>query len=477
MYIPDMLHKVAYPFYLSGGNMYHKLSNELIKRIEDDRSKGIASEYAAKDEDIIRRNPDHDIPSLWRPAYLRDIEKILHNPYYNRYSDKTQVFSFVKNDDVSRRALHVQLVSRTARNIGRVLGLNLDLIEAAALGHDIGHTPFGHAGERFLSELYREHTGRLFNHNVHSVRVLDKLIRRNMSLQVLDGVLSHNGELELKEYRPASLPIYEGDGSLDSKRAYSAQCFDKLDERVEACITDPTANKKQIPCTLEGCVVRVSDIIAYLGKDRQDAIRLGVLESDKVFSGSENIGTSNPEIINNMIVNIIENSYGKPYLKMDDEYFEAFSAAKKENYSLIYNNEGLEELYATRIKPMFSMMYERLVSEFSEIKKVADTIEDISPSLLSDDEKTHAMGSVNERLLVSVKDAIGDSEALIHHIGFLVKENYYNANFSLREYLSEPADAMTVDYIASMTDDYFIDYFERLFPESGLQVPYRSYFG
>ncbi len=457
--------------------MYHKLSNELIKRIEDDRRRGIANEFAAKDEDIIRRNPDHDIPSLWRPAYLRDIEKILHNPYYNRYSDKTQVFSFVKNDDVSRRALHVQLVSRTARNIGRVLGLNLDLIEAAALGHDIGHTPFGHAGERFLSELYREHTGRLFNHNVHSVRVLDKLIKRNMSLQVLDGVLSHNGELELKEYRPASLLVYEGDGSLESKKSYSAKCYDILDERVKACATDPLANKKQIPCTLEGCVVRVSDIIAYLGKDRQDAIRLGVLESDSVFSGSENIGTSNPEIINNMIVNIIENSYGKPYLKMDDEYFDAFSAAKKENYSLIYNNEKLEKMYATMIKPMFSQMYERLLSDFTDIKDVCESIDKASLDELSKAEEKHAVGAGNTKLILYLEKHFGKMEALTHHLAFLVKENYYNANFSLWDYLKEPADDMVVDYIASMTDDYFIDYFKRLFPESSIEVPYTSYFG
>ena len=126
---------------------------------------------------------------LWRPAFVRDIEKILHNPYYNRYSDKTQVLSAYQNDDISRRALHVQLVARIARNIGRMLGLNEDLIEAVSLGHDIGHTPFGHAGERFLNELYHAHTGRFFNHNVHSVRVLDKLVSRNMSLQVLDGPL------------------------------------------------------------------------------------------------------------------------------------------------------------------------------------------------------------------------------------------------------------------------------------------------
>ena len=126
-------------------------------------------------------------------------------PYYNRYADKTQVFSFYRNDDITRRGQHVQYVSRIARTIGAALHLNGDLIEAIALGHDIGHTPFGHAGERFLSELYHARTGRYFSHNIHSVRVLDILFPLNISLQTLSGIASHDGELELSEYKPKPL--------------------------------------------------------------------------------------------------------------------------------------------------------------------------------------------------------------------------------------------------------------------------------
>lgn len=153
-------------------NGYHTLSKDLSERIEQDRANHLVNPYACPDSAIIRRFCDHDKPHLWRPAFVMDVEKILHNNYYNRYSDKTQVISCYKNDDISRRALHVQLVSRIARTIGMTLGLNLDLIEAISLGHDIGHTPFGHAGERFLNALYNGHTGRLFNHNIHSARVL-----------------------------------------------------------------------------------------------------------------------------------------------------------------------------------------------------------------------------------------------------------------------------------------------------------------
>ena len=122
----------------------------------------------------VRKRPG-DIASIWRPAYVRDVEKIIHTPAYNRYAGKTQVFSFRANDDISRRGLHVQLVARIARDIGFALGLNCDLIEAIGLGHDLGHTPFGHAGERCLNDVFHEHTGRWFFHNVHSVRVLDAL--------------------------------------------------------------------------------------------------------------------------------------------------------------------------------------------------------------------------------------------------------------------------------------------------------------
>lgn len=181
---------------------YHRLSKSLQKQITNDLENGWVNPYKFNDNNYVRRDNQRDIPNLWRPTFIRDCDKILHLPFYNRYSDKTQVFSFYNNDDLSRRGLHVQLVSRIARNIGRVLGLNLDLIEAIALGHDIGHTPFGHAGERFLNELYNANTGRFFNHNVHSARALDKMFVRNMTLQTLDGILCHNGEFEKQEYRP-----------------------------------------------------------------------------------------------------------------------------------------------------------------------------------------------------------------------------------------------------------------------------------
>ena len=397
---------------------YNSLSKELQERIIEDRSKHLVNPYAFKDENVIRRRMDHDKANLWRPAFVRDCEKIMHLPLYNRYADKTQVFSLYKNDDISRRAQHVQLVSRIARNIGSLLGLNLDLIEAISLGHDIGHTPFGHAGENKLSELYNGQTGKYFKHNVHSVRVLDKMCPLNLSLQTLDGILAHNGELELKEYSPQ---LY-----------FDFQVFD---EHINECYINKNADRALIPATLEACVMRVSDIIAYLGKDRQDAVKIGLVNDTEQSYQNSKIGNQNAEIINNMIVNIVENSYGKPYLKMDDDFFEAFSAGKKENYDIIYRAERLEDVYKNGVYPMMEQIYERMLA----------------------DAKSHNK----------------DSFLYKHHIEYIKDMTKY---YSTVDYEDNDPNDIVVDYIASMTDDYFVDLYRYLFPDGKYDVKYVGYF-
>lgn len=397
---------------------YISLSKELQEQICEDRKNHVENPYAFRDENVVRRNMEHDRASLWRPAFVRDCEKIMHIPYYNRYGDKTQVFSLYKNDDITRRSSHVQLVSRTARNIGKALNLNLDLIEAISLGHDIGHTPFGHAGERKLSELYYGETGRYFNHNIHSARVLDRIFPVNISLQTLDGIICHNGEMERQEYRPQEY-----------------REFEKLDQKMEDCYTRKDANKALVPATLEACVMRVSDIIAYLGKDRQDAVKLGLLPDDSDFA-DKGIGRMNAEIIHNMTVNIIERSYGKPYLQMDEEFYEAFSLGKKENYQRIYRHDVNTRVFDEQIYPMFEEIYDRLLED---LKK-------------------------------------GNRESVIyrHHIDYVkAYTKYYSTK---APYEQQEANDIVVDYIASMTDDYFIDLYEYLFPKGKYRVEYKGYF-
>lgn len=395
---------------------YENLSKELLSRIAEDKKNNTLPEFAFDEEKIVRRNADRDKSTFLRPAFIRDIEKIMHSPYYNRYADKTQVFSFYKNDDITRRALHVQLVSRIARNIGKALNLNLDLIEAIALGHDIGHTPFGHAGESFLDELYFSHANRHFSHNIHSVRVLDEIFPMNLSLETLSSIAAHDGELELSEYKPQSI-----------------SSFDEFDKLIEDCYIDKKNVKKLVPSTLEGCVMRISDIIAYLGKDRQDAERAHIVSNRDFESGK--IGVYNAEIINNLVVNIVENSYGKPYIKMDAEHFKALAQAKSDNYEKIYKNEQVEAELRRTVKPMMEELYEKLLSD-----------------LLAGNEA---------------------SPVFSHHIGF-VNSSVYRKDSAPYEN-SEP-NRIVVDYIASMTDDYFIDLYSYLFPESNKKIIYKGYF-
>ncbi len=394
---------------------YESLSAEIAEQMQADIENHTRPQVGFCEENVIRRNNKRDRANVLRTAYIRDIDKIMHCPYYNRYADKTQVFSFYKNDDITRRGLHVQLVSRIARTIGKALNLNLDLIEAIALGHDIGHTPFGHAGERYLDALYWAHTGRHFSHNIHSVRVLDKIYPYNISLQTLNGIAAHDGEMELSEYRPQPL-----------------QDFATFDRQIELCYADKTNVKKLVPATLEGCVMRISDIIAYLGKDRQDAERARIIEN-RNFEDSE-IGTYNAEIINNLIVNIVENSYGKPYIQMDEAHFTALKKAKADNYAHIYKNDAVEDVLQNTVQPMMAEIYEKLLADLLQ--------NNVSSPIFT------------------------------HHIDY-VNQAHYTREIPYTE--TEP-NQIVVDYIASMTDDYFIDLYAYLFPKSDRKIIYKGYF-
>lgn len=394
---------------------YEHLSNEISEKIKEEQGSGYVGKFGFDDSKAERRDNSRDIATAVRTAFIRDTDKIMHCPYFNRYSDKTQVFSFYKNDDITRRMLHVQLVSRIARTLGRALGLNLDLIEAISLGHDIGHTPCGHDGEKILDELFFEHTGRHFSHNIHSVRVLDKIFPYNISLQTLNGIAAHDGEMELSEYRPKEI-----------------NGFEEFDRQIEACCTEKENVKKLVPSTLEGCVMRISDIIAYLGKDRQDAERAHIISSNE-FESTQ-IGSLNAEIINNLVVNIVENSYGKPYIKMDSEHFEALKKAKSDNYELIYNNQAVKDTVNRTVRPMMSEMYGRLLADLKNGKR--------------------------------------NSPIFTHHID-LVSKAHYKRDIPYEE---TEKNQIAVDYIASMTDDYFVDLYSFLFPKSRIKIEYKGYF-
>lgn len=391
------------------------LSDELIERMSDDRARGWKNPYRTSDEDAVRREErPADRSSIWRPAFVRDVEKILHMPAYNRYAGKTQVFSFRSNDDLSRRGLHVQLVARIARDIGYALGLNCDLIEAIGLGHDLGHTPFGHAGERCLNDVFHGRTGRWFFHNVHSVRVLDKLYGRNISLQTLDGALCHNGEYEQRVFELSGL-----------------SSFGEFDRMVDECVSGGGAFIGHLrPMTLEGCVVRISDIIAYVGRDRQDAIEAGLLTGDAFEDGLG--GVYNSWILTHASADIIEHSYGKDRIEMSEELFAEIRRAKAENYAKIYRSSGIEGERAEVLARAFELMYERCLDDLHK--------RDESSFIFR-----HHITRIEEQLA------------------------HYGHTY---DWQSDPEQTV-VDYIASMTDGYFAELASKFFPQ--IHFPKRTY--
>ena len=368
---------------------------------------------ATKESELIYRTPEAYPRAPWQSKLSMDIDQIMHCPYFSRYADKTQVFALFKNDDVTRRSLHVQLVSRIARSIGKALGLNLELIEAISLGHDLGHPAFAHSGEKILNKLYHAQTGKYFLHNIQSVRVLDKIHGYRLSLQTLMGIAAHNGEMELLEYRP--VPV---------------ENFTVFDGMMARCESDKEYAAGIMPNTLEGAVVRISDIIAYLGKDRQDAVIARAVEETE-FSSAE-LGLRNAEIVKALVGNIIENSKGKPYIKLDSEHFEMLKRAKKENYEKIYDRAESYTGIGKVLEPMMAEIYGQLLDDL----KSGNTA---SPVF------THHIRQVNEGL------------------GRLGYEK------------TEP-NRLVTDYIASMTDDYLIELHGYLFKGSPYQVKYRGYF-
>ena len=285
------------------------------------------SKYATLDSDAIYLR---DVMNDFRTPFFRDIDRIIYTLAFTRYSDKTQVFSYKSNDHLTKRMIHVQYVSKIARTIGRALALNEDLIEAAALGHDLGHTPFGHVGEEILNKISLACGEGYFNHNIHSVRLLMYIENygkgKDITLQTLDGIMCHNGELPQNEYVPMK----------KSKEEFLSE--------YNLSYQDKSIIKKLRPMTLEGCVVRISDLIAYLGRDIEDAMRLNIVSFDDIpDSIKKHLGSSNREIVNTIIKDVIDNSLGKNYIKLSDAVYKGIVDLKRFNYENIYSKAYTKE--------------------------------------------------------------------------------------------------------------------------------------
>lgn len=353
---------------------------------------------ACKDSDAIYLNVEEERD--FRTPFFRDIDRILYSLSFQRYMDKTQVFSFKDNDHLTKRMIHVLYVSKIARTIGRELGLNEDLIEAGALGHDLGHTPFGHVGEAILNEISVRAGCGYFNHNVHSVRLLMSIenhgMGKNITLQTMDAILCHNGELVMGKYEPRWNKTKE-EFLSDYEKTYK-------DRRVSL---------ELIPMTLEGCVVRISDLIAYLGRDIDDAIRMNLLKwSDVPKSITSVLGFSNREIVNTIINDVINNSKGKKYIKLSDDVYKAISDLKDFNYKNIYAKAYTVE-EKSMLKTMLNTLYETYMSDLENNNQDSNII-----------------------------------------------KSYLN-NMSL-EYKKNSNERIVIDYIAGMTDDYTLKEYNKI---------------
>jgi len=322
----------------------------LLKTSLDEREAAYLSPVATLSSRAQRRESE-DAPGGYRQDFSLDVDRILHSLAYTRYIDKTQVFYLIQNDHITHRVLHVQLVSKIARTIGRFMGLNEDLIEAIALGHDIGHAPFGHDGETFLSALCEAHGIGAFQHNLQSVQFLDRVERKgrgwNLCLQTLDGIVCHDGEVHNQLLKAAWGKTFATfDQSMADKKHQPALPL--------------------TPMTLEGCVVRMADTISYIGRDIEDAIRLGILSrGDLPADVVDVLGCTNGTIVYNLVTDIIQNSYRQPYVAFSPTVSGALKSLKGFNLDRIYLNPIIKK-HTDKIRVLFEYLFRQYLNDIEQ---------------------------------------------------------------------------------------------------------------
>ena len=354
------------------------------------------SVYATKNSEAIRIKEEEDD---FRPSFYRDIDRIINYSSFTRYMNKTQVFSFKQNDNIQTRIVHVLLVSKISRTIGRSLGLNEDLIEAIALAHDIGHIPLGHVGERILNKISIRELNETFLHNIEGVRNYLVLEHNgdgaNLTIQVMDGILCHNGEILSNIYYPEKK-------SQDEFMKNYHDAYHLHEKKVSFN-----------PMTLEGCVVKLSDIISYSGRDLEDAIRLGFINREMIPKRITRVlGNNNRDIVNTLVCDVIDNSKGKNYIKLSNEVYEALKELVDFNYQNIYNKANTKE-------------------QLTFYEKVFNTLYDYYLKALN-----------NQGYNCSI------------YSNFLNKMN--------KEYQKTSNQRKVIDYISLMTDDYFMKEYEKV---------------
>lgn len=254
-----------------------------------------------------------------RTEFQRDRDRIIHSKSFRRLKHKTQVFISPEGDHFRTRLTHTLEVSQIGRTIARALRLNEDLVEAIALGHDLGHTPFGHSGETVLNELKSDG----FIHGVQSLKVVDflersdKRIGLNLTEEVRDGILNHSGSGQAK--------------------------------------------------TLEGKIIKFADRIAYINHDIDDAIRAGIISSDSLPKDLTDIlGNTSSERINTMIIGIVKKSYGNPIVEMEKEIYEATMELRQYMFKTVYMDSVVKS-EEVKIKRLLTELYKYYMEDLRRI--------------------------------------------------------------------------------------------------------------
>ncbi|MBT3274107.1 MAG: HD domain-containing protein [Spirochaetales bacterium] len=330
-----------------------------------------------------------------RGHYFRDITALIHSYPFRRLKHKTQVFFAPKNDHICTRIEHVMHVATISATICRAFELNVDLAWAISLGHDFGHTPFGHAGEKILAEILKDEGG--FNHELYSLYVADNLINYgkglNLTYAVRDGILNHCGE----EFEQAIKPDFT---IRDLSLVKTLEFY---------------------PCTWEGAIMRMSDKLAYLGRDLEDAISLRLVTVDDLPKKVKTVlGVTNSQIIDTLVGDIIKTSEKTGTIGFSDDFYEASIILKDFNYSRIYENPKLSTYHAY-FRRIMNTLFDYLIDIFERYGFDSPAYED----------EGNGLGS-----------RFGD---------YLDK---------MRKYYDEQgtgAKKIVADYVAGMTDDFALE--------------------
>jgi len=352
-----------------------------------------------------------DEDKSYRSPYARDADRILHSLSFSRYFDKTQVFFWVQSDIHSHRMLHVQLVNKIARHIAKYLRLNADLVESIALGHDIGHAPFGHDGETVLNEICEKKGIGKFYHNYESVHFLQSIEMQNLTLQTVDGILSHNGEIHKK--------------SIEIKKDLT---FELHNKEMEDFLTGKI--KDTMPGTYEGILVRFADVISYISRDILDAENLGILKfSDIPEKVKLTLGQTNRDIINNLINDLLINTYRNNEFGYTKDVIDAIDELYRFNYKRLYTCDEKKNSKPI-IQEAMETLWEKYYNDF-ENKKY-------------------------------------DSEIFVEHIDLninMIKQKYPGITKETYPYAKEDSRIIVRDFIAGMTDQYFWHLIDKINPD------------